>query len=612
MQNLVSILALAAVPFLSSAPASAGDLLVPQAFPTIQAALDAAIDGDRVVVAPGVYAEQLDFLGKAVLLESTNPSDPLVVAATVIDGGNDPQLAGFPQAPGTGLRIVGAIGGAVVRGLTIRDFADENGFPSALEASNNLLVVIDRCRFVDNIGTGGTTGGAYIRGAAQVVDCWFEGNAGDGGFGGGLAIEAGNATVFRCTFTGNRAIGGGGGGIAVIDGSTVVVDGCTFEGNDSTGGGIFVDDGSIVQVFDCTFTDNDSGLGGGAWVRNATLELVDCTFTGNVGNGGSGGAVAATGASTLTIAGCDFTGNSALGASGGALVVRDTSIATVRASDFRSNFTTGGSGGAVSVGNAGQLTLSDCVLFGNIASNGTAAVVRNTGRLVLERSTLAANVGTSAAITVFDSADVTGRSSIVWAHSSTIGLSGLATASFTYSNLQNALPGTGNISADPQFRNLVAGDLRLLKTSPSIDAGDPTDATAIVDAQGDGRVLDGDLDFAIAVDQGADEYAPTRLSVTGSFTPGGALSVDWSAGLGVWVGGYLVYGTVPTTVVLPPLGVLLVDPFVGVLTPWPAAPSSVPVVLPSTLLPGLTLHLQGIGIGTGALTTSNRVSFTLQ
>ena len=55
---------------------------VPANEPTIQAAIDAAHNGDRVEVSPGVYTENVDFLGKAITVASTSGA-----TRTVIDGG---------------------------------------------------------------------------------------------------------------------------------------------------------------------------------------------------------------------------------------------------------------------------------------------------------------------------------------------------------------------------------------------------------------------------------------------------------------------------------------------------------------------------------------------
>ncbi len=63
------------------APSAVADVLeVPAEFPTIQAAVNAAADGDEIRIAGGTYHENIDLLGKALRLRGAGP------AATVLDG----------------------------------------------------------------------------------------------------------------------------------------------------------------------------------------------------------------------------------------------------------------------------------------------------------------------------------------------------------------------------------------------------------------------------------------------------------------------------------------------------------------------------------------------
>ena len=58
-------------------------------YKTIQHAIDAALDGDTVIVSQGIYRPttlvMIEITGKDIVLTSTNPNDPITVANTVID-----------------------------------------------------------------------------------------------------------------------------------------------------------------------------------------------------------------------------------------------------------------------------------------------------------------------------------------------------------------------------------------------------------------------------------------------------------------------------------------------------------------------------------------------
>jgi hypothetical protein len=81
-----------------------GSSLAP--FCAIQPALDAAASGDEIVVAPGLYLERLDFLGKEVWLHSSGGA-----AVTIVDAGNIGSVVTFASGEGPG---------AVLQGFTLR------------------------------------------------------------------------------------------------------------------------------------------------------------------------------------------------------------------------------------------------------------------------------------------------------------------------------------------------------------------------------------------------------------------------------------------------------------------------------------------------------------
>ncbi|MFZ0802256.1 MAG: hypothetical protein WAN70_08820, partial [Terriglobales bacterium] len=87
----------------------ASTINVPAQQPTIQDGINAAQNGDTVLVAPGTYYENIDFKGKAVTVTSAN--GPKV---TIIDGGGTYQVVTFQS---------GETLSSVLSGFTVR-----NGF----------------------------------------------------------------------------------------------------------------------------------------------------------------------------------------------------------------------------------------------------------------------------------------------------------------------------------------------------------------------------------------------------------------------------------------------------------------------------------------------------
>ena len=104
----VSALALVFVALVSGPHGLAGAAViqVPEDHATIQSAIDAAAPGDEILVAPGSYAETIDFKGKAIALRSIGGPE-----VTTIDG------SGLNQSV---VRCVsGELSDTVLQGFTI-------------------------------------------------------------------------------------------------------------------------------------------------------------------------------------------------------------------------------------------------------------------------------------------------------------------------------------------------------------------------------------------------------------------------------------------------------------------------------------------------------------
>ena len=94
--------------------ATAAELHVPGQYATIQAAINAASDGDVVIVADGTYAgpgnKDLDFLGKAITVRSANGPNDCTIDCEESGRAVDFKTKEGPGAVLRGLKIIRAWG----------------------------------------------------------------------------------------------------------------------------------------------------------------------------------------------------------------------------------------------------------------------------------------------------------------------------------------------------------------------------------------------------------------------------------------------------------------------------------------------------------------------
>jgi hypothetical protein len=247
---------------------------VPADQPTIQAGLDAAAEGDTVLVAPGTYtgpgnynldfSASLDTVGVAKDLVLVSEAGP---EATIIDVAGD----------GTDLRRGFLFKSRETRASVLEGFTIENGWMTAG-------------------GGGGTVGRAGVHELSA----------------GGIAVRLHAApTIRNCVIRDCRAFYSGGAVESSFFANPLFED-CTFQGNftQDRGGAIATDFQGEIVLRRCLITGNQADVAGGGIAFSAFITLENCVVVGNQSTVG-GGIDVRFGASSSAIAHTILWGNCA-------------------------------------------------------------------------------------------------------------------------------------------------------------------------------------------------------------------------------------------------------------------------------------------------------------
>ncbi|MCZ6653689.1 MAG: hypothetical protein O7D91_11765 [Planctomycetota bacterium] len=255
-------------------PPGAGTELDP--FCTIQDGIDAAQDGDTVLVAPGTYTgdgnRDISLFGKAMTLKSSaGPS------ATIID------IQGSPSSIHRGFFLIhGETCQSIIEGFTI-----ENGYLIGDTGGSGI-----------NGGGGGA--GIYIRDSSpRIRRCLIRQNisATSGepfvfdGMGAGIYIDTDSTAVIEDCMIRNNIAGAMGGAMRIFDeNSNVSIRNCVIAGNSASarGGGIYNVFATTIVTNTLLFDNSTMYSGGGLHNENGTVRLSNCIIWGNeAGDAGS-------------------------------------------------------------------------------------------------------------------------------------------------------------------------------------------------------------------------------------------------------------------------------------------------------------------------------------
>ena len=288
-----------------------------QPFASIQKGIDAAQDGDTVTVAEGTYVENVRFNGKNVVLTSNHPSDPAVVASTIIDGNRAQSVVIFAGTENES---------CVLSGFTLRNGEAQPDFGRSYGGGicGGVFPVPSRTRAAirNNVITGN---GAERGGGIALCDGLIQNNTIRQNMAGrGAALHTCHGTIENNTITDNWAGGEGAGGLhdcdgtirnnlisgnfgddgagglegcsGLIENNVIIGNSCEYEG-----GGLLACGGTIRH----NVIANNSAHEGGGGLSNCNGIIVNNTITGNSAGDEGGGLNRCTG----TIVNCIVWGN---------------------------------------------------------------------------------------------------------------------------------------------------------------------------------------------------------------------------------------------------------------------------------------------------------------
>ncbi|MFO8191260.1 MAG: right-handed parallel beta-helix repeat-containing protein [Bacillota bacterium] len=287
--GLILVIAAAALVF-AFFPFEESGVTVPDQYATIQEAIDAAEDGDEIVVQVGIHRENIDFRGKNIILKSTDPDNPEIVAETIIDGGGsgtvvsfrsgeteEAVLSGFTITGGSGILVSGG-SSPRIENCTIEDNEAEYGAGIAVFDSSPYILnneILNNSSFLG--------GGIFIEESSPLV----EGNTisrNNAEMGSGVVIISNSEPKLIDNIISNNRATRLGGGLVVALGSTPTIKDNTISGNaaERNGGGLLIEESEPV-IEDNMITQNRAANGGGIFVVNSMETAL--FITGNNING---------------------------------------------------------------------------------------------------------------------------------------------------------------------------------------------------------------------------------------------------------------------------------------------------------------------------------------
>lgn len=543
---------------LFQAAALSATIHVPKDYSTIQAAIDAALDGDVVEVDPGTYPENIDYKGKAITVESSKGPD-----VTTIDGGGSGSVVRFKKGEGSD---------SVLDGFFITNGQLQEG--GGIYCINGCSPTIINNVITSNIAvhTHEAYGaGIYCHQSSPIIEKNVISNnecktyyLTNQSYGGGIYCYQSSPVIQDNTIRGNSSGGHGGGIYADWQSHPLIMNNVIFENNvEHWGGGIFCRHSHSLIKYN-TIRGNSALCGGGISSRSPNSYIENNLFYENTAV--RGGGVFMYSMAPWVFSGNRIFANSAKDSGGGVYCEythKDGYSPMIKDNFIYKNIAEQFGGGVYSI--SGGLIFTQNRIFNNSARDGGGmAFYRDDPWLVsnLVYRNYAQSKGGGIFMEDESHADLTNNTlhknyahdgggifcsiygkvqmanSILWHNDSRTGMEiwldkpkynmtfvlshsdvfgGMSSVHVDHDCRLNWKASMLNL--DPRFADSSNDDYHLLYTSPCRDAGSNLNLLSTYgDFEGDPRVAGG------RADMGADEFF-THLYYTGNPTPGGSAEV---------------------------------------------------------------------------------------
>jgi len=334
-------------------------------FYSINYAILHATDTDTILVAPGIYYENVDFDGKNIFLTSFfhNSNHRNDIKNTVLNGDEKGSVVSM---------LNNESNKAVLKGFTIRNgLAEDGGGINIFGASPTLEDLIIKGNTASGFGGGIYAKNSHVFGQNLIIQDNFAIS------GGGLALVNGGEYKLKNISVLDNSADSMGGGIYLSTASSTIDSSMVNNNLSDVGGGIYIESNTVLSINNSDILNNEavSAVSGGGGIQSvgSYLFLEDVRINQNTAPNGNGGGIFAV-STNATGSNLQFEGNNA--STGGGVFIEDGTVLSLMNTDIINNeaYTTVTGGGGIRSINS-SLYLEELEIKQNNALNGYGAAI---------------------------------------------------------------------------------------------------------------------------------------------------------------------------------------------------------------------------------------------